>query len=253
MGCRSRLWHRVAGVTGRPFSKLFIRLRLSWLRLGLQRVRWGSLRRIEPLSRVFGLDRGQAIDRYYIEAFLDGHRQDIRGRVLEVGDPGYTRRFGAGRVEQSDVLHAVPGNPGATLVGDLATGAGIPTAAFDCLILTQTLPFIFDVQSAIARSYAALKPGGVLLATVPGISQISRFDMERWGDFWRFTDASVARLFGAVFGAENIVVRTHGNVLAACAFLYGLAAQELKQQELDVQDPDYPLIITVRAVKRGGP
>lgn len=238
----------IAGIVPAAFARSILR---RWHRFRLRRVRWGSLRRTEPISRVFGLDRGQAIDRYYIEAFLARHRQDIKGRVLEIGDPDYTRRFGADRVARSEVLHAIPGNPAATLIGDLATGEGIPAGAFDCLILTQTYPFIFDVQAAIAHSQAALKPGGVLLATLPGVSQISRYDMDRWGDFWRFTDASARRLFGAVFGVENVRVETYGNVLTACAFLQGLAAHELKREELDYQDPDYQLIITVRAVKAG--
>ena len=208
------------------------------------------MRRLEPISRVFGLDRGQAIDRYYIEEFLAQHRHDIQGTVLEIGDPGYTRRFGADRVMRSEVLHAAPGNPEATLIGNLETGEGIPTGSFDCMILTQTYPFIYNFQAAIAHSQAALKPGGVLLATIPGISQISRYDMDRWGDYWRFTDASAKRLFGTVFGEENVVVQTHGNVLVACAFLHGLAAHELNRRELDAMDPDYPLIITIRAIKR---
>lgn len=217
-------------------------------------VRFGSLRRLQPVSRVFGFDRGQPIDRYYIEAFLQRHSTDIRGRVLEIGAPGYTRKFGGGRVTRSDVLHTVPGNPQATLVGDLATGQGVPEKAFDCMILTQTFLVIYDVQAAIANAYAALKPGGVLLATVPGISQISRYDMDRWGDYWRFTDASVQRLFGDIFGAENVTITTYGNVLVACAFLHGLAAHELKQEELDYHDPDYQVLIAVRAVrmKEGG-
>ena len=217
-------------------------------------MRFGSLRRLQPVSRVFGFDRGQPIDRYYIEAFLQRHSTDIRGRVLEIGAPGYTRKFGGGRVTRSDVLHTVPGNPQATLVGDLATGQGVPEKAFDCMILTQTFLVIYDVQAAIANAYAALKPGGVLLATVPGISQISRYDMDRWGDYWRFTDASVQRLFGDIFGAENVTITTYGNVLVACAFLHGLAAHELKQEELDYHDPDYQVLIAVRAVrmKEGG-
>jgi SAM-dependent methyltransferase len=198
---------------------------------------------------VFGFDRGLCIDRYYIEVFLQRHSTDVRGRVLEIGDPGYTCKFGGDRVTCSDVLHAVPGNPQATLVGDLATGEGVPKEAFDCMILTQTFIFIYDVQAAVANCYAALKPDGVLLATFPGISQISRYDMDRWGDFWRFTDASARQLFGQVFGPENITVETHGNVLVACALLHGLAAHELKQEELSYCDPDYQVLITVRAVK----
>lgn len=215
-------------------------------------VRWGNLRRLTPVSRVFGLDRGTPIDRVYIEAFLARHGADIAGRVLEFGDPGYTRRFGGARVTHSDVLHRTADNPQATLVGDLRTGEGVPVGAFDCILCTQTLQFLDEVAAGVATLHAALKPGGVLLATVPGISQISRYDMERWGDYWRFTPASAAQCVGAVFGADQVQVQSHGNVLVACAFLHGLAAEELTRAELDAQDPEYPLLITLRAVKRGG-
>lgn len=234
------------------YPLVFFRTIRTWLRR-YPVMRWGSFRRLTPVSRVFGLDRGNPIDRYYIESFLGRCRQDISGCVLEIGDAAYTRAYSDGRVTHSDVLHAVPGNPEATLIGDLATGEGIPTAAFDCMLLTQTFPFIYDVKSAISVSLSALKSGGILLATVPGISQISRYDMDRWGDYWRFTDASVRRLFGDVFGPDNVTVEAHGNVLVACAFLQGLAVHELKRDELDYHDPDYPLIITVRAVKQGIP
>ena len=215
-----------------------------------RRVRWGDLRRVTPISSVFGLDRGIPIDRYYIEAFLSEHRGAVRGRVLEIGDRNYTIRWGEGRVLSSDVLHATRGNPEATLIGDLSTGVGIPNNAFDCMILTQTLPFIYDVSGAIRTIWSSLSPGGVALVTVPGISQISRYDMDRWGDYWRFTDASLRRLFAEVFGQEDVAITSYGNVLAACAFLQGLAVHELTKVELEHQDKDYQLIIGVRAVRR---
>ena len=224
-----------------------VRSRLS--RTTPRPVRWGSLRRVEPVSRVFGLDRGLCVDRYYIERFLTRHAADIRGRVLEIGESAYTRRFGGANVQRADVLHAVDGNPQATMVGDLATGRGIPRDAFECIILTQTLPFIYDIQSAVAHTWSALKAGGVTLATLPGISQVSRYDMDRWGDYWRFTDASARRLFGSAFGDANVSVETHGNVLAGCALLQGLAAEELTERELERRDPDYQVLIAVRAVR----
>ncbi len=218
---------------------------------GIRRPIWfGSMRRVTPISRAFGLDRGRPVDRYYIEAFIQRHRHDIRGRVLEAGGlVNYTRQFGGDSVTQADILYPTDGHPDATILGDLATAEGIPSGAFDCLILTQVYPFIYDVRAAVANSFRALNGGGVLLATLPGISQICRYDMEQWGDYWRFTDASTQRIFGEVFGPENVTVETHGNVLAACAFLYGLASRDLKQRELDHNDPDYQLSITVRAVK----
>jgi len=213
-------------------------------------IQWGSLRRGEPVSRVFGLDRGQPIDRYYIEAFLADHAGDIRGRTLEAGDDAYTRQFGGSGVTQADVLHAVEGNPRATIVADLADGPGIPDEAFDCLVLTQTLQFVYDIHAAIRTCHRALRPGGVLLATASGVGQISRYDMDRWGEYWRLTDASAERLFGEAFGPANVHVKSYGNVLAACALLQGLAGEELSPSELDRCDPDYPVVVAVRAVKR---
>ena len=212
-------------------------------------IRWGSLRKSSPISQVFGLDRGKPIDRHYIEDFLLRHASDIQGRALEVADNKYTLQFGAGQVTQSDVLHAVTGNPQATVVGDLATGDGMPQAAFDCIILTQTLQFIYAIKETIVQIYKSLRPGGVALITVPGISQISRYDMDRWGDYWRFTDASARQLFVDVFGAENVTVTTYGNVLAGCAFLHGVATHELRVEELDYHDPDYQVIIGIRAIR----
>ena len=174
---------------------------------------------------------------------------DIRGTVLEISDPGYTQKFGGDRVTRSHVLHFWHDNPRATIVGDLATGKGIPEATFDCMIITQTYQMIYDIKSAVHSTYTALKPTGILLATLPGISQVSRYDMDRWGDCWRFTDASARRLFGDVFGDRNITVESHGNVLSAIAFLHGLSAEELKEEELNYSDANYQVMITLRAAK----
>jgi SAM-dependent methyltransferase len=199
---------------------------------------------VDPVSRRFGFDRGTPIDRFYIERFLASKSPLIAGRVLEIGDRTYTDRFGS-KVEQSDVLHATGESDQTTLVGDLATGEGIPDGVFDCIILTQTLPFIFDVAGAVSGAHRALKPGGWALTTVPGISQISRFDMDRWGDYWRFTDASVTRLFAN--GFDPVEVTTHGNVATASAFLQGLAFEELERGVLEQSDPDYQVLITIAA------
>jgi SAM-dependent methyltransferase len=212
------------------------------------RVRLGSLRRVTPFSRDFGYDRGLPIDRFYIEAFLLAHASDIRGHVLEIADDTYTRRFGGSRVTRSDVLH-VEAQAGATITADLTRAEHVPSNSFDCVILTQTLQFIYDVPAALQTVRRILKPGGVALATVPGISQVSRYDMDRWGCYWTFTSLSVRRLFEAAFGPGTAKIETHGNVLTAGAFLYGMAAEELEQRELDPRDPDYQLVITVRAVK----
>jgi SAM-dependent methyltransferase len=213
-----------------------------------ERVAWGDLGRDAPLSREWGFDRGGAIDRHYIEAFLEAHAGDIRGRVLEVANGRYTRRFGRG-VQRSDVLNVVAGAPETTIVADLAAGDGIPSAAFDCVICTQTLQLVYDVRSAIRTLHRILRPEGVLLATVPGISQISRFDMDRWGDYWRFSEASARALFQEHFDAGGVEVTPAGNALSTTAFLFGLSARELAPAELAHTDTSYGLVLCVRACR----
>jgi len=212
-------------------------------------VRWGDFRRARPVSSVFGLDRGIPLDRFYIEKFLAANSARISGVVLEIGGKSYTDRFGSNRVTRSEVLHAVAGNPNATLVGDLQTGQGIPVEAFDCMIITQTLQFIYDLQAAVRTLHRCLRPGGVVLATAAGISQISRYDMDRWGEYWRLTSLSARRIFEEVFGAGAVTVDAYGNVLTAIAMLEGISANELQPAELNAQDPDYEVIITIKAVK----
>ena len=241
----------IRNVSRKPVVKEIRRVFGDWRRRHSS-IAWGDLRRLQPVSRSFGLDRGQPIDRFYIENFLQQNATHIAGEVLEVGDDTYTRRFGGARVTTSHVLHALPGNPAATLIGNLESGESIPKGRFSCMLLTQTFFCIYDVRAAIRNSYEALATDGVLLATLPGICQISRYDMDRWGDFWRFTNLSARRLFGEIFGEQNVEVKSYGNVLAATAFLQGLASSELRTTELDFHDPDYEVLITVRAVKRDG-
>jgi SAM-dependent methyltransferase len=211
-------------------------------------VRFGDLRRTSPISTQFGFDRGTPIDRYYIESFLQRHANDVAGCVLEVGDDAYTKRFGGARVTKSDVLHVDASNPRATLIGDISQCGVLPVCSFDCIILTQTLHLIFDVPAALAAIRSALKPSGVLLLTVPGISQIDR---GQWGLswYWAFTPLSIGRLFERQFGSANVNVESYGNVFAATAFLYGLAVQDVGLTELDVRDESYPVTIAARAVK----
>ncbi len=213
------------------------------------KINFGSLGRVKPIRANFGLDRGLAIDRYYIENFLARYAEVIQGHVLEIKEPLYTDKFGGDRIIKSDVLHVEVGNPKATIVADLTKADHLPSNTFDCIILTQTLPFIYDVRAAIRTLHRILKPGGVLLATVPGITQISHDDMTRWGQYWSFTTLSTQQLFEEAFDQEKIEVTAYGNVLSAIAFLHGIVTEELEQSKLDYHNPEYQVLITARAVK----
>jgi hypothetical protein len=123
---------------------------LRWIqqgvcRLFVRRVRdFDRLRRITPLSRNFGLDRGRCIDRYYIEKFLAKHASDVRGHVLEIQNDAYTRKFGRDQVTHSDMLDIDKQNPKATIIAYLTQADHLPSDTFDCIICTQTLLLIYD-------------------------------------------------------------------------------------------------------------
>ncbi|GKS60284.1 hypothetical protein YTPLAS18_38110 [Nitrospira sp.] len=211
-------------------------------------VQFGDLRRLTPISQVWGFDRGLPIDRYYIELFLARESPHIQRCVLEIGDNQYTRRFGGARVTVSDVLHVTPGAPQATIIADLTAADHIASDRFDCIILTQTLQLIYDVHAAIRTVHRILKPGGVVLATMPGITPLNDAEWSRqW--YWNFTKLSAARLFRDQFPDSCVTVATHGNLLSAQAFLQGLAAEELSQDELAYGDDRYEVTITVKATK----
>ena len=227
-----------------------IRRALVWPPVGSLRL--GSLGRTKPLSANYGFDRGTPIDRHYIERFLRGHAGDVRGRVLEIGDDEYTRRFGGKRVERSDVLDAARDNRRATIVADLTHAPEVESGAFDCVICTQTLLLVYDVRAAVATLERILAPGGVLLVTVPGVSRICQPEARTWGDWWRFTTWSLRRLLEEAFAGGAVEVESYGNVLTAAAMLYGIAAEELAGGELEAHDPDFEVTVAGRAVKRAG-
>jgi glycosyltransferase involved in cell wall biosynthesis len=211
-------------------------------------VRLGDFNRSRPFSTQFGYDRGGPVDRYYIENFLHRQAPSIQGRVLEIGDNDYTLQFGQSQVTKSDILHVHGGNPQATFIGDISDAPHIPSASFDCIILTQTLHLIYNIKSALQTCERILKPGGVLLLTVPGISHI---DHDEWGDnwLWAFTATSIRRLLLEVFPPASVEINTYGNVFIATAFLYGMGASEVTPDQLNFEDPHYQVIITAKATK----
>ena len=211
--------------------------------LSVGRVRFGSFRRLNPISRKFGYDRGTPIDRYYIKTVLNRNRYDIRG--ARVGNPRF--RFHTKIWRFSCELDIDAKNPKVTLIADLAAAADVPSDLFDCIICTQTLQMIYDVRAAVSHLHRMLKPGGVLLVTTHGTSRLD--SGQSYHEYWRFTAASASRLFEEFFPRENVQVESHGNVFALLTFLEGLALEEVSTKDLDYHDPPYELLITIRAMK----
>ena len=212
--------------------------------------RLGPLRRVTRIYPDAGFTRGEPIGRFYTNRrFLPAHASDVHGHVLEISESVYTRWFGKDRVTKSDVLHITPGHPGATIIADLTKADHIPSETFDCIIITFTLQFIYDIKAAIRTLCRILKPGGVVLAVFDSTSRVSRADMDIYGEYWRVTTASARRLFEECFPPDGVTVKAYGNALSVVASLHGLVSDDFFEEELDYHDPDIEMVIAVRAVK----
>jgi SAM-dependent methyltransferase len=198
------------------------------------------------LSDNWGREWGLPVDRWYIERFLIEHADDIRGDVLEVMDDRYTRRFGSS-ISSSSVLDINRANRNATLIADLQDPFDFPEGAFDCVVLTQTLQFVYDLQAAARSLHRMLRPGGVCLVTVPAVSKCDGAHSGQ--EYWRLLPDGLRRTLGDVFGPDSVNVISFGSARTAVGFLLGLAAEDFGPGELEASDPVFPLVTAARAVK----
>ena len=104
-----------------------------------------------PISGQFGTERGTPVDRYYIEQFLNEHREYIKGTILEIEDNLYTCQFAENNYK-SIVLNVDSGSTNIDFIANLETGEGIREKVADCFICTQTLMYIYDIRNAVENN-----------------------------------------------------------------------------------------------------
>lgn len=206
----------------------------------------------EPISRQFGTERGTPVDRYYIERFLEEHKQMVTGDVLEIEDSTYSFRYGEERLQQAIVMDVGKEGEDISFRGNLETGEGIRDEIADCFILTQTLMYIFDLRSAVHHIARLLKRGGTMLVTCSGISQNSKRCMDEYGCCFNFNKDALRRLFEQESDMEVLEVGSYGNVKTVSAHLNGLCCEDLAEDDFTPNDKYYPLIVyaVVRKCKK---
>ncbi|MFQ5668582.1 MAG: hypothetical protein ACE5I7_19425 [Candidatus Binatia bacterium] len=201
---------------------------------------WGNLRRTQPFSLDFGFDRGTPIDRYYVEKFFEQNRAHIRGDVLEIQVSTYTRRDG----HDVHVAHSVDINSSVapTIVCDLASSDGVlPNERYDCFLLPSTPQHLRSLELSMRHALRVLKPGGVILATCAAFVPL----IPDGPDYWRNSAAGWAEIVQQAWSGCEVKVQSYGNCLAVVAAMLGLAIEELTPEELDVNDPRYPVVVTL--------
>jgi glycosyltransferase involved in cell wall biosynthesis/SAM-dependent methyltransferase len=181
------------------------------------------------------LSRHFPIDRYHIDRFFARYAEDLRGRVLEAGGDGFTDRYRGHNhplAIEKRWTHPERWEPD----------------TFDCVILPHCLQTLLDVKTYVEEIHRILKPGGVVLVTLPGI--LVKSDPE-WGAkwIWSFTPLSAQKMFETVFGEGHVVSLAFGNVPALISLSNELSRQVLEEREIDLYEAGYEVLITIRAVK----
>ncbi len=216
-------------------------------RLRLRRMpvpRWGNLRRLQPFSSNFGFERGAPIDRFYLDRFLERHREAITGDVLEIQVPAYTRRYGHD-VRLSHTVDILP-QFAPTYVCDLAHAeAVIPADRYDCFLLPNTLNVLKEIESCLRQALRVVRPGGVVLASA-GVLEPLCPDVP---DYWHLSAEGWVELTSRVWPGCDVEVTGWGNCVAATAAMLGLAGEELTDDELLFRDRRFPVLVTIACRK----
>jgi hypothetical protein len=91
------------------------------------------------------------------------------------------------------------------------------------------------------------KPGGVILAAAAGFVPLDGFE-----DYWHLSAAGWREVLASAWpeAQAETNMNSHGNCLAVLAANLGLAVEELSPPELEYNDPNFPLCVTVYCRKR---
>jgi glycosyltransferase involved in cell wall biosynthesis len=224
-------------------------LRARWLKRSTPRageVDFGSFGRVTPIRRVFDPDRGTPVGRYYLEAFLRAHQQFPPEPILYLGSGTPEAQVTAG-------LSTAPSHRSPSDVESQADRASPSPASMEepgySTVIVQGVPSgSSDLVDALRVGGRALRPGGVLLGVFPALARFGIGEAEH-GPQDVFTLAQVRAAAESVFGGESLRVETRGNILAALASLHGLAAEELRPDQLAHSDPSFPVVILLHVTR----
>lgn len=186
---------------------------------------------------------GYTTGRFYVEDFLRRHAAQCRGCFLEFGDPYYRHLFNPQAIERYDVFDVQAG-PQVTIVGDIQSCPAIADNTYDVIVCTQVLEHIANPFLAVNELHRMLKPGGIILLTVP--SSYPYHAAPR--DYWRYTRDSLQLLFGERF--SDIVITSYGNRLTVVAAYWFWMRDHLPRRALLTSDPDNATILTLYGRKR---
>ncbi|PSB22356.1 methyltransferase [filamentous cyanobacterium CCP2] len=205
-------------------------------------INWGDFRRLAPLCHITGFTRGNPIDRYYLQKFVDEIREQVVGDVLEVGGVPKDREFYQFDRAKTYRIMNLEAGAGVDLVGDVHDPDLVEPDSLDSLVIFNVLEHCYAPWIAVENIHRWLKPGGKCFCMVPNAQRLH----DRPGDFWRPLPDGVNWLFRS-FSQKQLYV--YGNPLTVLASFHGVGYEELTPAELDAFHPDYPVSTCIVATK----
>ncbi len=195
-----------------------------------------------PLSRKFGYDRGTPIDRIYIKNYLCKYSHLFNGECLEIGFPEYLLEFST-PIDKINVIGVNKKNRKFKFINcDLTDSKSLPNKKFNLFICTQTYNFIENYSAAIENSARLISENGALLGTVSGLSTLSKYDDDRWGDYYRFSPNAIRKILLNYF--NHVEVTSYGNLYSAIHYLAGFSYEDLESPHLLTESDElFPVII----------
>jgi hypothetical protein len=201
-----------------------------------------------PLSRKFGYERGTPIDRIYIDEHLKKNSKLFKGECLEIGFPEFLLKFKVPKKDITILGINKTRNKFNFLNCDLTNTESLPDRKFDLFVCTQTYNFISNYSLAVQNSARLINRDGTLLGTVSGLSTLSQYDNDRWGDYYRFSSRAIEEVLRNYF--NEVEVTSYGNLYSTIHFLAGYSYEDLESKILVMERDDlYPMIIGFKASK----
>lgn len=129
-------------------------------------------------------------------------RRHVCGKLIDLGCGQMPfRRWLAPLVEAYDTLDHSPEVEGATYVGDIQEMSMIGDEVYDSAICLEVLEHIPDPFKAARETARILKPGGVLIVSVPHLSRLHQAPQ----DYYRYTRYGITQVLeGAGFKVQQI-------------------------------------------------